>query len=220
VPQGLLDLAGEQLPVVAEVTFERVAVDDDPVLVAFGRDPVAEVFAVGMAFGTEIGDDHRDPLQDSLEFLGKRVDRVGHEGFEAVRLSLIHCRTTLTSNRSGATRMSRKLRTVYALFAVIALAAGGVVWSGCGSSGDDTGTVRDQAETQVEEGTKTAEEAIDEGVDKTKEGLEEAKDQVSGDTKKKIEKAQKEAEEGLEEGQAKAEKGLEEAKDQAEKYLP
>jgi type IV pilus biogenesis protein CpaD/CtpE len=116
--------------------------------------------------------------------------------------------------------MSKKLRTLKALFAVLALATAGAVWSGCGSSDDTTGTVQEQAETQVEEGTKKAEEAIDEGVEKTKKGLEEAKEQASGDTKKKIEKAQKEAEEGIEEGTAKAEKGLEEAKEQAEKYLP
>ena len=221
VAQGLLDLAGEQLAVVAEVPLERVAVDHDPVLVAFGGDPVAEVLAVGVPLGAEVGDDHRHPLQQPLELLREGVDRVGHEGLEAVRLGLIHCRTTLTRKPSLGESMSRKLRTLYPLVAVLALAAAGAVWSGCGdSSSDESQTVREQAETQVEEGTKKAEEAIDEGVEKTKEGLEEAKEQVSGKTKKKIEKAQKEAEEGLEEGQAKAEKGLEEAKEQAEKYLP
>jgi hypothetical protein len=220
VPQGPLDLPGEQLAVVAEIAFERVAVDDDSVLVAFRRHAVAEVLAVGMALGAEIGDDDRHPSEEALEFLGKGVDRVRHEVLEAVRLRLIHRRTTLTSDRSGATYMSRKLRTVYSLFALLALAAAGAAWSGCGSSSDESNTVREGAETQVEEGTKKAEEAIDEGVEKTKKGLEEAKDQVNGKTQKKIEKAQKEAEEGLEEGKAKAEKGIEEAKEQAEKYLP
>lgn len=220
VPQRLLHLPRQQLAVVAEISFERVAVDDDPVLIAFGGDPVAEVLAVGAALEAEVGDDDRHPCDDALEFLRERVDRIGHEGLEAVRLGLIHCPTTLNSNDLGANQMSSRLRTVYALFAVLALATAGAVWSGCGSSDDETGTIREQAETQVEEGTKTAEEAIDEGVEKTKKGLEEAKEQVSGDTKKKVEKAQKEAEEGLEEGQAKAEKGLEEAKEQAEKYLP
>ena len=46
--QGPLDLPGEQIAVVAEVAFQRVAVDDDPVLVAFARDAVAEVLAVCM----------------------------------------------------------------------------------------------------------------------------------------------------------------------------
>jgi len=220
VPQRLLHLPGQQRAVVAEVPFERVAVDNDSVLVAFGGDPVAEVLAVGPALEAEIGDDDRHPGENALELLRESVDRVSHEGLEAVRLGLIHCRTTLNSNDLGANQMSSRLRTVYALFAVLALAAAGAAWSGCGSSDDETGTVREQAETQVEEGTKTAEEAIDEGVEKTKKGLEEAKEKVSGNTKKKIEKAQKEAEKGLEEGQAKAEKGLEEAKEQAEKYLP
>ena len=67
--------------------------------------------------------------------------------------------------------MSRKLRALSPLFAVLAIAAGGVVWSGCGSDSDTT--AQDQAETQIEEGTKKAEEAVEEGVETTKEGLEE-----------------------------------------------
>jgi type IV pilus biogenesis protein CpaD/CtpE len=118
---------------------------------------------------------------------------------------------------------SRKPRAIGSLFAVFAIAVAGVAWSGCGSD-DETNTVRENAETQVEEGTKKAEDAVDEGVEKTEKGLEEAKKEVEkgtdGDTSKKFDKARKEAERGLEEGQAKAEKGLEEAKEQAEKYLP
>lgn len=117
-----------------------------------------------------------------------------------------------------------KLRALGTLFAVLAIAAAGAVWSGCGGSNDETGTVREQAEKQVEEGTKKAEEAIEEGtkkaeegVEKTKKGLEEAQEEIEksakGKTGKKLEKA-------LEEGQGKAEKGLEEAKEKAEKYLP
>jgi len=49
--------------------------------------------------GAEVGDDHRHPLQHLLELLREGVDRIGHEGFEAVRLRLIHCRTTLTRKR-------------------------------------------------------------------------------------------------------------------------
>jgi vacuolar-type H+-ATPase subunit H len=118
---------------------------------------------------------------------------------------------------------ARKLRTVGSLLAAVVILGGGVVWSGCGD-GDDSGTVRDQAETQIEEGTKKAEEAVDEGVDKAQKGLDEAKKKVeegtNGKTSEKFEKARKEAEEGLEEGQAKAEKGIEEAKEKAEQYLP
>ena len=60
VAQGALDLAGEQRPVVAEVPFQRVAVDHDPVLVVFAGDAVAEVLAVGVDLGAEVGDDDRD----------------------------------------------------------------------------------------------------------------------------------------------------------------
>lgn len=117
-----------------------------------------------------------------------------------------------------------KLRALGTLFAVIAIVAAGAVWSGCGGGDDETGTIREQAEKQVEEGTKKAEEAVEEGAEKTKKGLEEAKEEIEkntdGNTSKKFDKARKEAEQGIEEGQAKAEKGLEEAKEQAEKYLP
>lgn len=116
------------------------------------------------------------------------------------------------------------LRRLAPLLAALAIVASGALWAGCGDGGDDTGTIRENAEQQVEEGTQKAEEAVEEGVDKAEEGLEEAKEEIEkgtdGDTSKKFDKARKEAEEGLEEGQAKAEKGLEEAKEQAEKYLP
>src|SRR6478672_1933721 len=108
--------------------------------------------------------------------------------------------------------MSKKLRALYPLFAVFAIVAGGIVWSGCGSD-SDTGTVQ-----------KKAEEAVEEGAETTKKGLEDAKKEIEkgldGKKSKKLEEAQKEAEERLDEGTAKAEKGIEEAKEQAEKYLP
>ena len=118
---------------------------------------------------------------------------------------------------------ARKLRTLGSLLAVLAIVASGAVWAGCGD-GDSTSTIQENAEKQVEEGTKKAEEAVDEGVDKAEKGLEEAKEKVEegtdGKTREKFDNARKEAEEGLEEGKAKAEKGIEEAKEQAEKYLP
>ena len=205
-----------------EVPLERVAVDDDAVLVTLARDPVAEILAIGMALGAEIGDNYRHLLQQALEFTRQSVDGVGDQGFEFVRLRLIHCRPKLTQP-IWSHEMSRKLRALSPLFAVIAIVAGGVVWSGCGSD-SDTGTVQDNAETQIEEGTKKAEEAVEEGVETTKEGLEEAKKEVEkgfdDKTTKKLEEAQKEAEDRLDEGKEKAEKGIEEAKEQAEKYLP
>jgi hypothetical protein len=221
VAQRLLDLPGEQLPVVAEVTLEGVSVDHDPILVPFRRNAVAEVLAVGMAFGSEIGDDHRHPLQDPLEFLRKGVDRIGDERFECIRVGLIHC-PTLISKTIGEHHMTMKFRAVGSALAVIAIAAGGVVWSGCGGSDSESST--NQAKQEVREGAKKAEEAVKEGAEKSKKGLEEAKEQVeknlNGSTKKKIEKAREEAEKGVEEGKAQAEKGLEEAKEEIEKYAP
>jgi hypothetical protein len=41
--QGPLDLPGEEVAIVAEIAFERVPVDDDPVLVLFPRDPIPKV---------------------------------------------------------------------------------------------------------------------------------------------------------------------------------
>nr|MDQ2630438.1 hypothetical protein [Actinomycetota bacterium] len=106
---------------------------------------------------------------------------------------------------------ARKPRTLASLLAVIAIVAGGAVWAGCGD-GDSTGTIQENAEQQVEEGTKKAEEAVEEGVDKAEKGLDEAKEKVEegtdGKTREKFDNARKEAEKGLEEGQAKAEKGL------------
>lgn len=90
VTQGPLDLAGEQLPVVAEITFQCVAVDHDPVLIAIARDAVAEVLAVGVLFTAEIGDDDRDALENLLEFLRQGVDCVRDQRLEVIRLRLIH----------------------------------------------------------------------------------------------------------------------------------
>lgn len=93
-----------------------------------------------------------------------------------------------------------KLRTLGPALCVIAIAGGGVVWSGCGDGGGDTtGTVGDQVQREVDEAKKKAEDAVD---------------------GQKFDKARKEAEEGLEEGRAEAEKGIEEAQEQAERYLP
>lgn len=235
MPQRLLNLTGEQLAVVAEVTFERVAVDHDSVLVAFRRDPVAEVLAVGMALGAEIGDDHRNLFQHPLEFLREGVNRVGDKGFELIGLGLIHC-PHVNPHRLGAMHMKdhptrKKLRTIGSLFALLAIVAGGVVWSGCGSSSNVESSTN-QAKKEVEEGTKKAEEAAKEGAEtakkglekateQTKKGFEEAKEQIkNAGGSKQFEKARKEAEKGVEEGSAQAEKGLEEAKEQAEKYAP
>ncbi len=95
--QRPLDLAGQQVPVVAEVAFEGVAVDHDPVLIAFGCQSIAGVLAVGIPLGAEIGDDNGDTLDDPLEFLRQAIDRIGDERLEGIRVGLIHCPTTLPS---------------------------------------------------------------------------------------------------------------------------
>lgn len=87
--QGALDLAGEQLAVVAEVAFQRVAVDDDSVLVAFARDSVAEVLAVGVHLGPQVGNDDGDVREHLLEFVGQPVDRVDDQRLELVELTLL-----------------------------------------------------------------------------------------------------------------------------------
>jgi hypothetical protein len=85
-----------------EIALEGVAVDDDPVLVPFRRDSVAEVLAVGAALEAAVGDHHRHPLQNLLELLRQGVDRVRDEGFECIRLGLIHCRPRYPAKRPGA----------------------------------------------------------------------------------------------------------------------
>jgi len=76
---------------VAEIAFEGVAVDHDPVLVAIAGDAVAEVMAVGMVLGSELGDDHGHRFEDALELLRQSIDRVGDESFEFVwRRRVVH----------------------------------------------------------------------------------------------------------------------------------
>ena len=226
VAQRPLHLPRKQVAVVAEVAFQGVAVDHDPVLVAFRRDPVAEVLAVGVAIAAKVADHHGHPLQHPLEFLGKPVDRIRDEGFERIRLGLIHClhvnqRRGEPGMRDSNSAANGRLDRIGAVFAALAIAAGGVVWSGCGGGDSDSST--NEAKQEIEAGAKKAEEAVEEGAETTKKGLEEAKEQLEkskGKTSEKLEKAHEEAEEGLEEGTAKAEKGLEEAKEKADEYLP
>ncbi len=66
--QSLLDLAGKQVTVMAEVTLQSVTVDDDPVLIAFARNTVSEVLTVCMYLVSEIGYHDRDLRQYLLEF--------------------------------------------------------------------------------------------------------------------------------------------------------
>ena len=99
----------------AEVALQRVAVDDDPVLVVFAGDAVAEVLAVGVHLGAAIGDDDRDLGQHRLEFLGQPVDRVDDQGLELVevgyRLGIGHRLTVVI----GARRLDRPSPSNYPL---------------------------------------------------------------------------------------------------------
>jgi hypothetical protein len=226
VAQRLLDLARQQSAVVAEIAFERVLVDHDPVLPVFTGKTIAEVLAVGAVLGAEIGDDDGDFLQQSLELHRQGVDRVGDQGLEIVRLILIHW-LNVNQPPTGGSKMrdleptTTRPRVIRTAVAVLAIVAGGVVWSGCGS--DDTTDASETAKQQIEEGASTAEEAIEEGTQEAEKGLEEAKKQLEdskGSAKKGFEKGRKQAEEGLEEGLEQAEKGVEEAKEKAEEYLP
>jgi hypothetical protein len=87
VTQGSLDLAGKQVAVVAKVTFQGVAIDDDSILVAFARDTISEVLAISMHVGTEIGDHDRDVCQHLLEFIGQAVNRIDDHRFELMKIS-------------------------------------------------------------------------------------------------------------------------------------
>lgn len=84
--QGPLDLTGEEIAIVAEIAFERVPVDDDPILVLFPRDSVPEVLAICARLGPEIGDHHRHPGQHLLEFVWQPVDRIDDQQLELVKL--------------------------------------------------------------------------------------------------------------------------------------
>jgi hypothetical protein len=212
VAQRLLNLTGEQYAVVSEIALEGVAVDHDPILPPLARNPVAEVLTVCLPLVAEIGDHHCDLFQHPLEFLWERVDGVGDKRLEAVRLGLIHwhhvnqqpVRSTQMRDDQPECASSGRLRAIGRTLAILAIAATGVVWSGCGE-GDSDSNVTDRAKQEIEEGTKKAEEAVEEGADKAKKGIEEGRAK---------------AKKGLEEGRAEAEKGLEEAKEEAEKYLP
>lgn len=78
--------------------------------------------------------------------------------------------------RDGRSFRGTKLRAAGPAFAVAAIVAGGVVWSGCGSNSTSESTAK--AKQEVEAGTKKAEEALKEGTKQAEEGIEEAKEQA------------------------------------------
>lgn len=242
VTQRLLDLAGEQGAVVTEIAFEGVAIDHDPVFHPLEGDAVAEVMPVGVVLLAELGDDHRHPLQQPLEFLRQRVDRVRDQLFEIVGRHLLrHPRNAIRSDcpaqvPDGDTPTTRetemkddqpapttKPRALGAALAILAIAAGGVVWSGCGSDDNSTSSDLSNAQTEIEQGAEKAKEGVTEGVEEAKKGLEEAQKEIEsgkGKASDSVEKARKETEKALEEGADQVEKGVNEAKEKAEELVP
>ena len=89
VTQRLLDLAGKQATVMAEVTFQRVTVDDNPIFIVFARDTVSEVLAIRMYLVSEIGYHNREVCQYLLKFSRQPVDRINDQGLELVELRSI-----------------------------------------------------------------------------------------------------------------------------------
>ncbi len=89
VTHGPLDLPGKQLPIVAEVSFQSVSIDDDPVLIAIPRDAVSEVLTVRMDFGPAIGDDDSDTRQYLLEFVGQPIDCIDDQRLELIKVRRI-----------------------------------------------------------------------------------------------------------------------------------
>jgi hypothetical protein len=97
VTQSLLDLTGKQDTVMAEVTLQRVTVDDDPVLIAFARDTVSEVLPICMYLVSEIGYHDRDVRQYLLEFSRQPIDSVDDQGLELVELRSLRHASTIES---------------------------------------------------------------------------------------------------------------------------
>ncbi len=81
----------------AEVTLQRVTVDDDPVLIAFACDTVSEVLAIRMYLVSKIGYHDRDVRQYLLEFSRQPIDCVDNQRLELVKLRSIRHASTIES---------------------------------------------------------------------------------------------------------------------------
>src|SRR4051794_7563717 len=99
---------------------------------------------------------------------------------------------------------SARIRSWSTVFAILAIVAGGAVWSGCGSSDDNSDSTA-TAKQEVEAGVKKAEEGVQEGTEEAEKAIQEAKKNVeNGDATKAVEEGTKQAEKGIEEGKAQA----------------
>ena len=88
----------------------------------------------------------------------------------------------MSVTKSGASG----LRAIAPALAVAAILAGGVVWSGCGSS-NDTSESSTKAQKEIEGGVKKAEEGLKEGGEEAKKGLETAKKQIEEGKGRRVE---------------------------------
>ena len=78
------DLVAQQVRVVPEVPQQRVAEDDDPVVVVVAGDRVALVEPVGAGLPALVGDDDRDAVERLDQQVGQVVQRLAHERVEVV----------------------------------------------------------------------------------------------------------------------------------------
>ncbi len=84
VAHGDGDLFLEEIGVVAEVSPEGVAVDDDAVWHVVASGGAALVEAVGVGFGTAVADDDGEVFEGSVEEIWKVVEGVGDDLLELV----------------------------------------------------------------------------------------------------------------------------------------
>jgi|SRR5689334_19763432 len=100
VTQRALDLAGEQRPIVPKVTFQRIPVDDDPVLVLSASNSVTEILTISSNLMSQVGDNDCHARQYLLEFLWQPIDRVDDQRFELLGLGRVpHISTVETPER-------------------------------------------------------------------------------------------------------------------------
>ena len=109
---------------------------------------------------------------------------------------------------------SPRARRAAAIAGCLAIALGGVAWTGCGSSDDES--TQSSIEESFNNAADEATEGVEKGVEEAKEGLKSSEQEA----KKSLEKAKDEAQKGLEKGKEEAKKGVEEVEDLKDQYTP